>query len=467
MTPIKDLEQQPEHDQSTGDTQVDEDVLKKYEVLPEGSPGSQGEHSHQTHRDGTENGGGFVANLLRVIDNKLVENFLPQYFANVMATGISAAIMYRFPFPAHWLQVTGIIMWAVGIFFFIAGCFFLVAACIKYPKNFVKFHTDPKVAPFMGCFAMGYNSLVNLLYFITTDEWIVGIFVLWCLSVFFCLYTACVIFYYTFLVKSRNSYYFSPENLQATLLLPIVALTVTSSSGQLIVMDLPTVNLQVVTILISFVLWANAIAMSFIILTLVIYKYVVHKVPNTTMVFTTFIPIGFLGQGAFSVLLCGHNLHQLVLQNSGKLARMPFVGVDSDLGHTGMIIADGCLLICSFFGIFLISFGYFNTVVAVATVLSKVITKNPNPNHCVLYESGLRRMLNGLIKFNKGFWAMTFPLGTMAIGNAEFGEMFDLLTFKVVGAIYGVATVLATTGCCVGFLYHAYQDVVKCWNARG
>ncbi|EGV66294.1 Plasma membrane sulfite pump involved in sulfite metabolism [Yamadazyma tenuis] len=392
--------------------------------------------------------------------HKLVNNFLPAYFVNVMATGISAAICYHFPYPAAWLRVVGLILWALGIFFFLCGTVLMVISASTVRGNLVKFHTDPKVAPFMGCFAMGYNSMVNMLYFVTGPSFIIGIFVLWWVSVFLCVYTAVVIFYFTFLVKTSTKKHFSPENFHATLLLPIVALTVTSSAGQLFAMDLPHRNLQVLTVVVSYVLWANAMAMSFIVLSLIFYKYLVHKIPNTTMVFTTFIPIGFLGQGAFSILLCGNNLHQLVPAMAAKLAGLEFThNMGQTLSEAATSIATVLMVVCSLTGLFLISFGYFNTCIAVASVLTKVLTKNPNPEH--VCTSG---PFEGMIRFNKGFWAMTFPLGTMAISNSELGKMYGMETFKAVGAVYGVATVVVTVGCCLGFLYHLARDVVECFT---
>lgn len=449
------------YDQATDDTKVDEERNVGFDDKV---------NNNDTKSNPTPTPkNSFMTEAFKLVDTKLLENFVPAYFVCVMATGISAAILYRFPFPAHWLKVLGVIMWSVGIFFFITQTVLMVCSVIKYPQNFIKFHADPKVAPFMGCFAMGYNALVNLLYFITGDSWIIGIFVLWWLSVFFCLYTACIVFYFCFLVKSKTSSTIGSDGLHATLLLPIVALTVTSSAGELFVMDLPNVQLQVLTILVSFVLWACAIAMSFIVLTLIFYKYIIHKVPNTTMMFTTFIPIGFLGQGAFSVLLCGDNLHKLITTNVEALKVLPFVSSVTnlvDIENSAVMLANISLISCAFFGLFLMSFGYFNTFVAVATVLSKVFTKNPNPNHCCNYESGWKKFFNGCIKYNQGFWAMTFPLGTMAISNTEFGNIFELETFKVIGAIYGVATVLVTTGCCLGFLYHVYKYFKQCMGAN-
>lgn len=398
----------------------------------------------------------FLSKVACKLDAKLLKNFSPAWYASVMATGISSAILHNFPFPSHWLMICSYIIWSVGIFFFITITSSMIILCYRYPTKIRDLHMNPTVAPFMGCLSMGYNSLVNELYFITGTDFIIGIFVLWWILVFFCLYTSFIVFYFTFMVRSNYSKkreYRVENTFTPVMLLPIVALTVTSLSGQLFATELPGANLQVLTVIISYVLWAVAMAMSFISLTLIFHKYLIHKAPLTPAVFTSFIPIGFLGQGAFSILLCGENLHKIVLAYAEAVDNYAISGAT-----TNSSILASCLLIgCAFAGLFLISFGYFNTLIAVTSVLLKVFTKNPNVAHTKPVASGF-----SLIKYHPGFWAMTFPLGTMALGNSLFGELFGLLTFKVIGAIYGVVTVVVTTGCCFGCLIHVYRDLLEC-----
>lgn len=434
------------HNMSNSDTETDD---TKQEVLNgEPCPKQDFQNGHKISSNG------LFSALWHTVDEKLIRNFLPAYFVNVMATGICLAILYNFPYPSEWLKRCLYAMYSVCVLFFFFGVICFIASCFR--GNLMKFHTDPATAPFMGCIAMGYNLMVNMIYFMTKDSWIIGIYVLWWILVVFCIYTAFFIFYFTFLAKTKQKQYTDPLTFHATLLLPIVALTVTSSAGQLFVLDLPRF-LQPLVIFVSYILWANAMAMSFIILTLVFYKYMTHKIPATNLVFTTFIPIGFLGQGAFSILLCGDNLYEIILANRQAVMSWPFLNMSSE--HTVESLANVCFMLCTLTGLFLISFGYFNTFIAVTSVLTKVITSNPNPVHVCNESYGWRRWFNGCIKFHKGYWAITFPLGTMAIGNAELGKLLNLEAFKVIGAIYGVSAILVTVLCCLGFIYHVFKDI--------
>lgn len=391
-------------------------------------------------------------------DEKMIKGFVPGYFVNVMGTGITSGILYRFAYEAKWLQIVGLIFWGIGIFFFIVNCICMIISCLKYKENIGKFHYDVGVAPFMGCIPMGYNALCNTLYYIVGKDWIIGIFVLWWISVFLCLFTSIIVFYFTYMARFSYSKEkpISLESLNGTILLPIVALTVTSSSGQLFALDLPTLNLQLLTMIVCMVLWFNAIALSFICLTIIIHRYISHKVPNTGGVFTTFIPIGFLGQGGFSILLFGNNVYQLLIE-SKDIDPTAYFSSTFDISDATfrVLVAHSVFFISVFMGLFLVSFGYFNTIIAIMSTLSKIMTKNPNPNFC-----SCQFKCFSVIKFNRAFWAMSFPLGTMALSNTQLHKVLTgLSAFKVIGAMYGVTTALITTGCCLGFLYHVYKDI--------
>lgn len=47
-----------------------------------------------------------------------------------------------------------------------------------------------------------------------------------------------------------------------------------------------------------------------------------------------------------------------------------------------------------------------------------------------------------MIPFNTGFWAFTFPIGTIAQSATQFGKELDSLTFKVIGTILSILVTL-------------------------
>lgn len=65
--------------------------------------------------------------------------------------------------------------------------------------RFVAYTDDPSTVPQMGFLPMGIQYLANISILIN-EEYIIGILVLWWISVFLVLYTVCIVFYSVFLV---------------------------------------------------------------------------------------------------------------------------------------------------------------------------------------------------------------------------------------------------------------------------
>ncbi|CCH40707.1 putative membrane protein [Wickerhamomyces ciferrii] len=198
-------------------------------------------------------------------------------------------------------------------------------------------------------------------------------------------------------------------------LLPVVPLTVVASSGGIIWSHLPDF-LQSSTLVLTFILWANAIMISLMITTVYMWKLFIYKIPHIGIVFSSFIPIGFSGQGAYAIQLFGTNYYQYQTKISQS--------------QESFIAAVAIKHITIFIGLMLQTLGYFLTFLAIVSVLSYL------PN----------------IRFNKNWWAMTFPMGTMSLASTETFKMTGWYTFKVLGAIYGVFLIVITIVCLIGSL---------------
>lgn len=376
----------------------------------------------------------------RFLVEDVVKNFTPAYFVSVMGTGISSSLLYNFPFPAYWLQICGYIMFGLTCTFFIGNIILFIMSCMYYPNRFRDYHVDPSRSVFMGAFSMGYITIVNFIALITKGEHIYFVWTLWWLAVFSAMYTSFIIVYLSFMSKLNESD--ADAKLNATLLLPIVAITVVSSSGHAIELDLPHVHQTVLTMIVSFMLWCLSISMAFMVMTIYMSRLIIHKIPPTNLIMTSFLPVGFLGQSSYSIYLFGNNLNKFVPEELlyGKIS----------------------LCMSGFVSVFLLSFGYFMCFIAVTSVLSKIrpFAKNPNPLHTNRF---------GLLKLEKSFWSMTFPMGTMSLSNTEIGHggvgNYPLLTFKVMGSIFAVACIFITVGCSIGVVVYSFnklrQDMVN------
>lgn len=408
--------------------------------------------------------------LVHELDRRLILGFTPAYFTSVMGTGISCNILYSFPYPAHWLRVCGLIMAVVALVLFVVLMACFVAALGRSNGLWTKIHKDPAFAPPIGALVMGYITLVNILHAITGTSWIIGVWVLWWIAVAGSAYTAFVTFYMCAMAKhsSRNNY-MDPSAISMALVLPVVTLTVAASLGNLVAADLPRVDLKIVSMMVSFVMWAIAVLLAFIVVTVNFWRLFVYKIPASDQVFTMFLPIGFLGQGAYAVLLFGRNCVTLIMEHAADVAQSAYTSVlhsaaaQNGVDISGLLafLASAILTTSTFMAMMLMSFGYFFTFVAVASVLSKMAPFSAKPNVLHIYRSdGLLRPLSGLLRFHKGFWSMTFPLGTMALSNSEIHALFNgMKAFRVIGVIYAVVLFVITLGCLAGVVYEAVTMV--------
>lgn len=172
--------------------------------------------------------------IRRVLDlgsDKLIDSFTPMYYISVMGTGITSNILYRFPFEARWIRICSYIFFGCASLLFIICTGLLITKFYRRPRTFFDMQVLPKVAPFMGCLPMGYITLVNYIYLLTGRSWIIGTWVLWWIAIALSLYTAFVVFHFTFIAKRKKSRETRPVDLHPTMLLPIVTLTVAASSG--------------------------------------------------------------------------------------------------------------------------------------------------------------------------------------------------------------------------------------------
>lgn len=392
------------------------------------------------------------------LSTKLIDNFAPAYFVSVMGTGITSLILFDFPYPARWLRICSYIMYAITALCF-ASTSTMAAMCLKRnPNKWTQWHTLPDIAPFLGAFPMGYTTLVNFTWNLVNGyrHGAVGILVMWLIAVALSVYTATIVMFRTYFMKKEGAPSLHHSKLHSLILMPLVPLTVVASLGNLFALALPTLALQISTLVATYILWANALVLAFMVLTIHTWKLLIHRIPPTNLIFSLFLPVGFLGQGSFGIVLLGHNIWQLCLANA---ANNPNIGhylkyAEGNVSsETLLIVGHIFMLLTTMAGAFLVSAGYVMVAFAVAQCLSKTrpFAKRPNPQ--------FTDPKFGLIKFGRGYWGITFPLGTVSLGSTELGKVLGpgFQFFTAMGAIFGVGLTLVTITCLLGLIYRGVQ----------
>lgn len=223
------------------------------------------------------------------------------------------------------------------------------------------------------------------------------------------LYTAFIVFYSSFLAKQKSkTNYLDPKDLHTTLLLPMVTLIVSASSANLFALELPSANLQIMTMIICYIMWSIGIMMATIIISVHYWRLFVFKIPPTNLVFTTFLPSGVCGQSSYFILLFGNNIYKLLVKHHDTLLSSHFLHIPDyvDISSVNTLeisisIGQVVLIITAMFGLFLLSFGYFYTYIAVVSCISKIppFTNNYNLEYTYnpLSQNPLREYLQVLL----------------------------------------------------------------------
>lgn len=356
-----------------------------------------------------------------------VKNFSPAWFSAIMGIGVSSAILYSFPFPHQGLKYAGMAVWGINILLFILFTTMFVLRFIMYPEQLKRMLLHPGQSTFLGCFPMGYSTIINVLHLIVVDWDLKGgwqvCYALWWFDVIISLACCWGVCYAYFAYQKRPTL----DAINATILLPIVTLVVSSATGALIAQGIPQ-RLQGTSLIVSFLLWANGLILAVICMAVYITRLFIYNVQPRAIVLSTLLPVGPSGQGAFGILLLGE-LYKSVFR--------PYV---TKPNYSGLLeiheeSLDAITLVTMGIALFLLGVGIFWMVMALCFTI-----KTPPP--C----------------YNMSWWATTFPIGTMTMGWYRLNAEFNNEALKYIGAIFGCVVLAAVTVCSIGAIKYAVMD---------
>ncbi|ESW96229.1 putative membrane protein [Ogataea parapolymorpha DL-1] len=351
----------------------------------------------------------------------VLANFHPIYFVINMGLGITSLVMYNFP-----IEQVRVGMRYMGIvYFFIDLVAFIIIHALFFLRYFVLFNRydrvsfwgllkDHRLSVFLGAEVMGFGSLINMIRYLR-PEWTLFTYTLWWIQVALSLFCAWGV---TFLMMAVNN--LDASDLNATILLPVVTLTVASSTGSIVSGKLDSASWKLSSEIVTFMLLSNALLLAFPLLSVYFYKLLTSGLPSKSSIYSCFIPIGMLGQGAFAMLL---NFQQLadLLQNEPALIKVTALLSQESLQVVAALLQLGSVYVA----MSLVSMGICVTMIAIFGVLKY-----------------------GLIhSWSKTLWASTFPLGTMAISQSELYRLTGWLGFQITSTIYSFALIAVTTYC--------------------
>ena len=336
---------------------------------------------------------------------RVVRNFSPSWFSVTMGTGICSLLLITIPWKADWLY------WLSIVFFILNGILFSLAFIISvlrytlYPKIWTVMIHDPTMSLFLGTFPMGFATLVESWIFLCCPYWgYWSVWVAWIAWMIDVLVAVAVTVSLPLLLITQHDKH-GLERITAAQLLPIAATIVASGTGSEVAAILSSPDHAFGTIIASYVLWGLATPLSMTVLVMYYQRLALHKLPPREVIVSSFLPIGPLGMGGYTIMYLG------------KVSRVVFPQLE--LFHDLPIAGDIVYILGVFIALIMWGFGLCWLIFAVATIY----TTRP-------------------FGFNMGWWGFTFPLGVYAISTITFGVEFPSMFFKVFGTILSVAVIL-------------------------
>lgn len=329
---------------------------------------------------------------------EVIRQFTPNWFAVTMGTGVLALALKQ-AMPA--LSCVAEALWLLTIALFILFSGVYAARWLLYFHEARRIFAHSTVSMFFGTIPMGLATILNGALLFGLERWGQGILpwveALWWFDVALAVLCGVAIPYLMF---TRQEH--SIDQMTAVWLLPVVAAEVAAASGGLLAPHLADPHQQFQVLIVSYVLWAVSLPVAFSILTILLLRMALHKLPHASMAASSWLALGPIGTGALGMLLLGSDA--------------PAVFAANGLGGLGEI-ARGIGLIA---GIVLWGCGLWWLLTAV------LIT--------------LRYMRHGM-PFNLGWWGFTFPLAVYALATLKLAAWLELGFFQIIGSVLVLALI--------------------------
>jgi C4-dicarboxylate transporter/malic acid transport protein len=324
---------------------------------------------------------------------EVIRQFTPNWFAATMGTGILSAVLTQLPVNLPGLRVIAEGLWLLNIVLFLTFSALYIARWILYFDEARRVFGHSTVSMFFGTIPMGLATLINGLLTFGLPRWGNEVLplaeLLWWLDVAMSLACGVLI---PFLMFTRQEHRI--DQMTAVWLLPLVACEVAAVSGGLLAPHLAESHSQFSVLITSYVLWAMSVPVAFSVLTILLLRMALHKLPHESMAASSWLALGPISTGAFGLLVLG--------------ADSPAVFTANGLSGVGEI-ASGLGL------------------------LGGVILWGVGVWWCLMALLITARYLRDGIPFNLGWWGFTFPLGVFALTTLKLGAVLHLAFFSVLG----------------------------------
>ncbi len=326
----------------------------------------------------------------------VIRQFTPNWFTMTMGTGVVALILPEFPFAQEILWQVATALWQFNTLLFIVFSLVYALRWLIYPQEAKQIFSHPSMALFLGAIPMGLATVLNgfLKYGVALygDVAIQIAQVLWFVDAILAVSIGVLVPFCMFYKQEHQLH-----TMTAMWLLPIVACEVTATSGGLLLAHLATGQQAVGILFTSYMLWGMSVLPAFGILTILMLRLALHKLPSKELAISGWLALGPIGTGALALLVLG--------------AQAPQVLAYIQLEQLGVFFQNAGI-VASFI---LLGFGVWWFAIAVLTTLKHAATDLP---------------------FNLGWWGLTFPLGVFTLAVLNLGHQLHVSFIVNIGLAF-------------------------------
>ena len=326
----------------------------------------------------------------------VIRQFTPNWFTMTMGTGVVALILPEFPFAQEILWQVATALWQFNTLLFIVFSLVYALRWLIYPQEAKQIFSHPSMALFLGAIPMGLATVLNgfLKYGVALygDIAIQIAQVLWLIDAVLAVGIGVLVPFCMFYKQEHQLH-----TMTAMWLLPIVACEVTATSGGLLLAHLAVGQQAVGILFASYMLWGMSVLPAFGILTILMLRLALHKLPSKELAISGWLALGPIGTGALALLVLG--------------AQAPQVLAYIQLEQLGVFFQNAGI-VASFI---LLGFGVWWFAIAVLTTLKHAATDLP---------------------FNLGWWGLTFPLGVFTLAVLNLGHQLHVSFIVNIGLAF-------------------------------
>ncbi|PWN86631.1 putative MFS transporter [Acaromyces ingoldii] len=329
-----------------------------------------------------------------------------------MGTGISSILLHQLPYQFKGLGIISNVIFGLNVLLFVIFCLFSICRYTVWPTMGPTMLFHPSQSLFLGTFAMGFATIVNMCALSAAPAFGSGFatftWVLWWLDSAFSI-VICIGL--PFLQFTRHEQ--SLDKVTGVWFLPVVSTIVASASGGIVATILPPDHARL-TLVVSWILWGTGFPMAILLMAIYYQRLAIYKIPPAAVIVSAFLPLGPCGQGAFAILQISSSLKDLVAISGQAL--IAGQAKDDAAWFAQAIFAATIPMALAIWGL-----GLVWLVLAASFLIDLALVSK--------------------LSFNLGWWGFTFPLGVFCTATTQFGKELNSSGFKILGTVLSLIEV--------------------------